>query len=347
MRHGFYHPVLSLCGLLHQTYALRHPREEKQERAKRKEGQCLETDLWADAVDAIGDAPCDDGVQWVYVADRGADILDHIVTLNKHGAGFVIRAKHDRRIHVNEGEARPTGKLFEELRQEPSQGTIDLELRARPGKSARNVTLHLSAICGVAAQSPQAPPGRGKNSGDRILFNAVRVWEETPAEKDPVEWLLLTQLPVDTLEQNREISLIYSCRWLVEEFHKALNSGMAAEKLQLEEGKRLMSAVSVMSIVALRLLDLRDSARLRPDAPASEGGFDEVDVQILSCTKGKAIVTIKDAVWAIARLGGFPGRKGDGSPGMMVLWRGMNELLAMKSGWLLAIKMNRLSKGGS
>lgn len=336
-RRGPHHPPLSLCGLLHQTYTLRQPREKKkEERRGRKDGKWLETDLWAGAAQAIGPVPGVEQVRWSYVADRGADILDHIIALEQCGAGFVIRARHDRRIHLADGGTKAAGKLFAELRGRPSMGTMELELRGREKRNARTATLHISSLGAVPAQSPQSP-GLGKNSGAKVILNAVRVWEEgTPQGESPLEWLLLTNLAVDTFEQALDVSAIYSCRWLVEEFHKALKSGMGAEKLQLEDGRRLMSAVAVMSIVALRLLDLRDVLRIKPGAPAIESGLDETELAILGAVTGKPVMTVKDAVWLVARLGGFPGRKGDGEPGMTVLWRGMHELLTMKAGWLLA-----------
>ena len=329
-----HHPTLALMGLLHQTFALRQPRVEKQERKDRKPDQWLETDLWADAAKAIGKAPTDPGIQWIYVADRGADIIDHLMAMNDAGARFVVRAKHDRRVHF--GGELAEGKLFSAVRERPALATTTLALRARPGRPARTARLSVSALPGVVIQSPKGP-GHGKHTGPRMTLNAVRVWETEVAEAcDRLEWLLLTDLPVGSAQEVLDVVQMYACRWLVEEFHKALKSGMGAERLQLEHGTRLMAAVAVMSIVALRLLDLRDMARLRPDDPAASAGFDQDELEILTAARGKPLTTVREVVRAVAKLGGFPGRKGDGEPGMIVLWRGFAELRGMKRGWLLA-----------
>ena len=37
-------------------------------------------------------------------------------------------------------------------------------------------------------------------------------------------------------------------------------------------------------------------------------------------------VTLKEAIFGVAQLGGFLGRKGDGNPGTQTIWRGMRIL---------------------
>ncbi len=51
--------------------------------------------------------------------------------------------------------------------------------------------------------------------------------------------------------------------------------------------------------------------------------------------------TLAQAVHWIARLGGFLGRKGDGSPGVKVLWRGLSRLHDLVEGWLICQSLNR------
>lgn len=65
----------------------------------------------------------------------------------------------------------------------------------------------------------------------------------------------------------------YATRWLIEEFHKALKTGLGAKKLQLEEANRLFAAISIMSIIALRLIDIRERVRITEDKPAKHAGL--------------------------------------------------------------------------
>jgi hypothetical protein len=91
----------------------------------------------------------------------------------------------------------------------------------------------------------------------------------------------LTDWPVESYAQALEVSLAYSTRWLIEEFHKALKTGTKAEGLQLETAESLFAAIAIKSIVALRLLDLRERVRLSPDAPAEQAGLDELELGVL------------------------------------------------------------------
>jgi len=45
---------------------------------------------------------------------------------------------------------------------------------------------------------------------------------------------------------------------------------------------------------------------------------------------------VRGALRAVARLGGFLGRKGDGEPGWLTLWRGWRRLVVLVEGYLLA-----------
>ena len=63
----------------------------------------------------------------------------------------------------------------------------------------------------------------------------------------------------------------YATRWLIEEFHKVLKTGLGAERLQLERAERIFVAVALMSVVATRLLALREWVRLIPEGDGMPG----------------------------------------------------------------------------
>jgi len=50
-----------------------------------------------------------------------------------------------------------------------------------------------------------------------------------PAGRDPIEWKLLTDLPVDSCTQAVEKLQWYALRWKMEVFHKILKSGCKVE----------------------------------------------------------------------------------------------------------------------
>jgi len=86
---------------------------------------------------------------------------------------------------------------------------------------------------------------------------------------------------------------------LIEEFHKALKTGTKAEELQLETAEGLFVAIAIKSIVALRLLDLRERVRLSPDAPAEQAGLNELERAVL---RGLSIARSKSRVVAVGLL---------------------------------------------
>ncbi len=124
----------------------------------------------------------------------------------------------------------------------------------------------------------------------------------------------------------------YGTRFLVEEFHKGLKTGMKIEELQLEQANRLFAAIAVMSVVALRLLDLRELGRGFPDAPAACTGLDELELELLSLAVERELTTVAEVLLAVGRLGGHMNRRGDGMPGWITLWRGMKMLRLLVRG---------------
>ncbi|MFN3430218.1 MAG: IS4 family transposase, partial [Candidatus Sericytochromatia bacterium] len=161
-----------------------------------------------------------------------------------------------------------------------------------------------------------------------------------PAGSEPLEWLLLSDQPITTVEQALEVALQYVTRWVIEDFHKALKTGLGAERLYLEDAHRLFAAISVMSVDALRLLELRETLRVTPDAPAEASGLDKLELKILKLKTKRVLKTVNDVNLALGRLGGHMNRKADGPPGLITLWRGMKKLKALVEGARLGSQLS-------
>ena len=121
----------------------------------------------------------------------------------------------------------------------------------------------------------------------------------------------------------------YERRWLVEEYHKALKSGCRVTNRQLKEAGRLEAMVGLMSVAAVRLLQLKSLARTSPDTPAQRV-VPRVWLQMLKLAR-KGLNRVHDLTLGqfyreVAKLGGFLGRKGDGAPGWITIWRGWEKL---------------------
>jgi hypothetical protein len=133
----------------------------------------------------------------------------------------------------------------------------------------------------------------------------------------------------------------YGKRWSIEEFHRILKSGCGVEDRQLETVERLSKIILVDVLVAWRVLALTRAARKAESIKAVEYfGPDELAVlKQLQLKKGKVLspdATVREVARLVAQLGGFLARKGDGQPGSMTLWRGLEQLSQLTLGYQLA-----------
>lgn len=168
---------------------------------------------------------------------------------------------------------------------------------------------------------------------ESLRLGIVHVREvDVPEGCDPVDWKLITTEPIDTPEQVALVVDGYRGRWVIEEYFKALKTGCALQRRQLESYEALSMALALLAPVAWRLLCLRTLAEVEPDAPA-DAVLTSLQLRILrhkARDPFPAHATAADAHFAIARLGGF--LKHNKRPGWQVLARGFEDLLVMEEG---------------
>jgi hypothetical protein len=152
--------------------------------------------------------------------------------------------------------------------------------------------------------------------------------------KEPLHWLLLTSLPCATWAQAQRVMGYYTARWWIEEYHKALKTGTGVETSQLERADRLEPLIAVLGVVAVRLLSAKLLARSRPDSFEAAMSFGPTALALLEKKLGppKDGWTNRNLIRAVARVGGFIGRKSDGEPGWQTIWRGWQRLMWMGEG---------------
>ena len=244
-----------------------------------------------------------------------------------------MRAAQNR-VVVNAHGKRP-GRLWQRARAQAACGEFELELRARPQQPARTAQLLVSAVA-VHLQAPQRPGGR-PGTLPSVACTVVRVWEPRPPKgAKRLEWYLLCDGDCTSWEAARERSLYYATRWLCEEFHKALKTGLQVEKLQLKTGAALMAATAIKSLVALRLVAFREQVHQQPTSPAAQSGLSSLELSMLRQVSGRVLHTVRDVALALGNLGGHLNRKGDGLPGWQTLWRGWLYLQNLLAGASLA-----------
>src|SRR5216683_5567370 len=272
-----------VLGLAHQEPFLRQPApkaETKRERQLRER----ESQVWERSVQAIGEPP--PGVRWIHIGDRYSDMFPLLSLCRQVHCDFVVRAAQDRRVDLRveqaddpvparshhhrrpEQESEPTTQhLFAVVGGWSAQGEQDLKLEATKQSPTR--VAHVAISWGaVRLLPPEGPQTTGLRP---LVVWVVRVWEPQPPEGvQGLEWVLLTSVPTDTLEQAWERVAWYRARWIVEDYHQGLKTGCRVEQRQLQSYEALRRLLGLLAPAAVRLLQLRAAAREAPEQPASE-----------------------------------------------------------------------------
>lgn len=164
--------------------------------------------------------------------------------------------------------------------------------------------------------------------------------EEPPEGTEPIQWLLLSTVDVNSFEKAVEIVHWYKCRWIIETYHKVLKSGCKIETRQIRASESLERYLAVDSIVAWRILGLTMQSRVTPEI-ACDTFLEQPLWQALICfflkisTPPEQPPSLQQASLWIAQLGGFTACKSDGHPGVTVIWRGMQRLYDIADAWLV------------
>lgn len=315
---------LEVHGLVNQILHHRAAGIRRESRKQRRLRRSRESRLWPLAT---ADLPGNWNV--IDVCDRGADTFEFLEKEMNSGRRFVIRSSQNRRL-PSTGRQR---YLHTELRCQLAVGMSTVNVTGHRRRKKRIASLGI-AFMTVTLLAPHKK--QGEHGNNPLMLWAVRVWEVQPPEGEkPLEWILLTNEPVDSVAAAERVIAWYEARWVVEEFHKAMKTGCGIERLQFTTEERLQPAIALLSVVALTLLNLRAAART-PQAktrPARDiVSRDYVDL-LSKWRYGEARdLTIHDFFYALARLGGHQNRKHDKAPGWLILWRGWTSLQAMLVG---------------
>jgi len=312
-----------------------------------RRSQGIEGRVWEQAAAAIGPAPRNS--RWIHVSDRESDVCEYLAVCKSLGKDFVIRAFHNRKVDEIDDVSEATGQdqrylmdLARKLAPQTEQ-TYAVEVPATVKKGVKQpqrnaqirlawTQLHMPAPCYV----------RGR-AGMEVWI--IRAWEpEPPAGAEAVEWILITSLAVNDWDQARDVTQIYECRWLVEDYHMCLKTGCRMEDRQLDHGDDLKRLLGFTAPIAVRLLQLRQVVRTAPETPATTAALDPLMVRLLAakCHLAVSRITVKRFWTLVAQLGGHLGRKSDGPPGWRTLWKGWRHL----SDWADGVRLLAPEKSG-
>ena len=278
----------------------------------------------------------------LHVMDSEADDYVLLTMLSRAHRRFVVRLGHNRTV-VDEEMERSLRELAmeasvvaeREVQLSPRKRPVGGKDKRRQERTGRKAEL---AVSGMTV-TLRRPAKYAETDGPKTLpMNVVCVREVDPPQgEDGVEWLLMTNEPIGNAEELLRLVDAYRGRWVIEEYFKALKTGCAVEARQLESLETLLIAFGLFIPIAWVLLRLRTLSRCAEPAGAGT---------VLTRTQIAVLVqhhrsrlkpdqpTVRDALMAVARLGGH--LRSNGDPGWIVLCRGFSTLLQLEEGYLLA-----------
>jgi hypothetical protein len=263
----------------------------------------------------------------IVVADREADIhevfTEHLQT--PHGAQLLIRAERSRNRQVLEPD-HAHEPLWQALAQQPIIGMREILVPPNEKRAARQA--HLAVRTRPVTLRP---PHRSPHLTPVAVWAVLAEELEPPTGVEPLEWMLLTTVPVKTKDDAFQRLQWYARRWGIEVFHRILKSGCRVEARQLENVHRLRNCLAIDLVVAWRIYYLTLLGEHTPEVPCTVYFTDSewrALVTFVTKTKTPPAVppSLNQAVRLLGMLGGHLGRTGDGHPGTEVLWRGMARL---------------------
>jgi hypothetical protein len=242
------------------------------------------------------------------------------------------------------------GLLFGTVDALPEAGRTQLDLPAKPGRSARQATL---AVRFMRVELKRPANSVDKGLAKSLSLTIVDVREVDPPPGERVHWRLLTTYDVADMRAALVIADLYRRRWAIEQLFRTLKTqGFDVEGLHIEDETprcNLAVAALIAAVTVQQLVHARDGdasgGPLRPLVDA----FDEEDAPLLEalCAKleGKTEKqknphpkgSLAYGSWVCARLGGWTGYYG--KPGPIVMRDGWFEFQAAKRG---VAAMNRM-----
>lgn len=294
--------------------------------------------------------------QIVCVADSESDIYEVLREGQKESgqAKWVVRACQDRVLRPQEssestenpGESSDSGMtLRSRLAAQPVLFTHTVTVRERQSKvpsdtrnrrqsrSARTATMEVRATT-VTLRGPQRPGGRLLD----VTVNGVLVTEgNVPEGEAAIEWMLMTNLSIDSLELVQMVIAYYCARWMIEVYFRVLKSGCRLEARRFEAMDRIWNFTAVCMVVAWRTLLVCRLGREMPDV-SCKVVFDPAEWQsVYVAVTGEAAPseppTLHEMVRLVAQLGGFVNRAKGAEPGPETIWKGLQRMHDYAHAW--------------
>ena len=284
----------------------------------------------------------------VSIADSEGDIYEcfaeAIPERGTRKAEWIVRACQNRSLPRATDAGSGYQKLWDEVAQTKVLDTCQVEVsknrpqshderKRKQPRSARIATVTIQAKR-VKLKAPWRPDGVLPD----VEVNAILVRELNPPDgEDPIEWLLLTSLPIDKLKKVHRVIEYYACRWQVEVYFRILKSGCKIEDRQFESADHYLPCLALYMVIAWRVMYVMMLGRTCPEMSCgelfSEAEWKAVYTVVRREPPPETPPTLQEMIALIGRLGGNMGRRHDGPPGPKAMWIGMQRMMDLAAAW--------------
>jgi hypothetical protein len=348
----FLHPLYALSeeglplGIVDQAIWTREKiitdvsREEKARLRKQAAFEEKESHRWLDMFQSGEQiARANPGTTYIVVGDSESDICEIFAEVGDiaENCHFIVRGCQNRVVidcgdaaNIDEALATAEMQFSSEVNLSERESKIAGETRSRrKSRAARLAKIGVRAR-EITIRGPARPGGKLPN----MTLNVVEAVElDAPLGEEPIRWVLLTTLSINSIAEIQRVISGYSIRWNIELYFKTLKSGLKIEKLQYETLDRYLTALSMLMVVGWRVEYLKGAARHDPHA-SCEKYFAPQEWQpaYLVYTDGGELpstpLSICEFMLLIAELGGWQRKKSQGPPGSTTIWRGLRRMEA-------------------
>jgi hypothetical protein len=351
----FHHPLIAFDaqGLaLGRVWSKSWAREEietelttAEKRKQRRETPIEEKESlrWLEGVGAAREvAEACPETECICVADSEADIYELFAEprSTRHGRPLqlLVRACQDRALSDRQE------RLLEAVRKTPALYQCSVDVSRRVPKTSTETrkrrTQRDARIAEVEVRATTVtlrPPYRPDRKLPEVTVAIVLVEERHPPEgEEPIQWLLITTLPIETAEQVQLIVQYYCIRWQIEIYFRTLKSGCRVEARYFERVGRLLNCLAVYSIVAWKVLYLCRLSRECPDLDCevifTPSEWRSVYMAVRKKDPPDTPPSLNEIVRMVASLGGYVIRKST-QPGTQTLWIGLQRLHDLSTAW--------------
>ena len=359
-----------ILGLAAQDLSYRIPAikgETKSERLKRARN----SEVWGRVVQEVGLPQPNTTI--IHVCDRGADHYEFFTHCQLQRSGWVARVQHLTRKIVPakaSSSEEPTNRsekqrLIEYVKAQPVIGSYELKVAPSRNRRARTANVEVRTA-NVWVPRPDYMSPWLKANGPKFIKMGVVFAEEVNSgnakkktgsdRTKPLQWVLYTDETMTTFDDAWRALGRYEQRWIIEDYHKAAKTGCQIQNRFYRTNKRLERITGILSVLAVRLVAMKEVAKSQPDLKAV--GVVPKKWLTVVCKLHRQLspksrqkwrpseITVLQFVRGLAMLGGFLGRKHDGDPGWITIWRGVKELMIVLNARKLLRKHDETKRCG-